>query len=66
MVDNRWFGRVCGLLKSRWESPQPEPNRYGYVDEEPILKFCDHPNNPEDTEGNCRPDICPIGLKESK
>lgn len=26
---------------------------------EDVLCFCDHPNNPDNTEGNCREHICP-------
>ena len=25
-----------------------------------VVSFCGHPCNPEDTEGNCRVEICPI------
>jgi len=24
------------------------------------VAFCSHPDNPEDTEGNCRKEICPL------
>lgn len=27
---------------------------------ETVVPFCGHPCNPEDTEGNCRFDICPL------
>jgi len=25
-----------------------------------VLTFCNHKDNPEDTEGNCRTEICPM------
>ena len=49
-----WFGKGCQYLSAQWENyDSPE-------DSEPVLKFCSHKDNPEDTEGNCRNNICPV------
>ena len=49
-----WFGKGCKYLSAQWEN-NDTPN-----DSEPVLQFCNHKDNPEDTEGNCRHNICPL------
>ena len=53
-MSNEWFGRGCPDLSAQWENHEISS------DSEPVLKFCNHKDNPEDTEGNCRYSICPI------
>lgn len=58
MEKPQWFGQGCEHLSAQWEDHLPgEPK----PDWEPVLKFCNHKDNPEDTEGNCRTNICPTG-----
>ena len=59
----KWFGKDCEYLAAKWEENEITGGP-DYKESEPVLKFCKHPNNPEVTEGNCRPNICPLGLKE--
>ena len=49
-----WFGKGCEYLSALWE------NNDTPKDSEPVLQFCNHKDNPEDTEGNCRHNICPL------
>jgi len=51
----KWFCRRCEFLSAQWESPDSKDNGCA-----PVLTFCNHKDNPEDTEGNCRRDICPL------
>jgi len=57
-----WFGKECAFLSAQWEDSEyvAGPN---WMEFEPILKFCAYPENPEDTEGNCREDICPLNKR---
>ena len=53
-----WFGKGCKHQTCQWEDDE----RTGGPDYEectPVLIFCDHDDNPENTEGNCRTSICP-------
>jgi len=53
-----WFGKNCHDQINQWEENERiNPN---YKENTPILTFCNHKMNPEDTEGNCRKAICPI------
>ena len=56
-----WFGKGCKYFCGQWE---------GYEDKlketEPVLTFCNHGDNPNDKEGNCRPELCPLNLKPGK
>lgn len=58
-----WFGKGCRHLCAVWEE-----NEYtggpDYREYEPELMFCNHPKNPEDSDGNCRPAICPLNRTE--
>lgn len=62
-VLNIWFGKECGFQINRWEDEYTNPN---YKESVPILVFCNHPDNPEDTEGNCHPKICPLKYKKER
>ena len=54
-----WFGKGCKYQSNQWELCEVYGNP-DYMDSEPVLTFCCHPENPEDTEGNCRKEICPL------
>jgi hypothetical protein len=49
---SNWFGKGCIHQKNKWE----DSDRNSL----PVLTFCNCPDNPEDTEGNCRESICPV------
>lgn len=51
----RRFGEGCRYFVSRRDS-----------NGEITIVFCNNRRNPEDTEGNCREEICPLGKKEEK
>jgi len=61
MKDNmrNWFGKGCEHQICQWEENERTggPN---YKDAHPLLIFCNHPDNPEDTEGNCQKSQCPL------
>jgi len=52
-----WFGKGCEYQCNQWEHGSYTDSNY--QEYEPVLIFCDHVDNPEDTEGNCRKKICP-------
>ena len=51
----------CEFLSAQWENEDSKRNGC-----QPVLTFCNHKNNPEDTEGNCREDICPLLARPEK
>ena len=55
-----WFGEGCVYLRAHWESSTVITN----AEPEPDLKFCTNPTNPNPSEGNCTPELCPIKFKE--
>ena len=52
------FGKNCGFLSSQWEDSEETAGK-NYKDKEPVLKFCNHPGNPSQCEGNCTKTLCP-------
>ena len=60
-----WFGKGCKYQCNQWEENEitDGPN---YKDFEPCLTFCNHKDNPSDTEGNCSEKRCPINFKAKK
>ena len=50
-----WFGKGCKHQCNKWEDSDHESL--------PVLTFCNHSDNGEETEGNCREKICPLLLK---
>lgn len=48
----------CRFLSVTWFTS--DSNRI-----KPALIFCSHPKNPENLEGNCRKDVCPLIRKIS-
>ena len=52
-----WLGMACEHQSCQWETSDDSSG-------EPVLVFCNHQDNPEDTEGNCRVDICPFTQNE--
>lgn len=59
----KWFGKGCSYLCAAWEEDERTAGP-DYKEYEPVLMFCNHIENPEDTEGNCRPMICPLNKTE--
>jgi len=47
--DKTVFGKDCEYFSGVWGGHWA-----------PEITFCSHPDNPEDTEGNCRKEICPL------
>ncbi len=58
---SQWFGKKCKYLVAQWEETELTggPN---YKEAEPCLKYCKHPKNLRDCEGNCLPEDCPLGF----
>ncbi len=61
----KWFGKGCKYQCNQWEENE-ETAGSDYKEFEPCLTFCDHKDNPKDTEGNCGEKICPINFKAKK
>ena len=57
--ETSWFGKGCKYLSVLWEDREGSLFPIERLPE-PILKFCNHEKNVEDTEGNCRSNICPV------
>ena len=55
-----WFGKGCEHQCCQWEQDE-RTGGPDYKECTPVLIVCGHQDNPEDTEGNCYEDICPIG-----
>lgn len=57
-MDN-WFGKGCPYFCGSWEEDKITggPNFKEY---EPVLVFCNHPQNNDDVEGNCNKKQCPL------
>jgi hypothetical protein len=47
-----WWQIRCEYKCCQWATGESELS-------EPTLMFCTHEKNPEDSEGNCRENICP-------
>jgi hypothetical protein len=59
-----WFGKQCAYQICQWEEDEiTNPN---YKEAEPVLIYCNHPENSNDHEGNCNQKLCPILNKEEK
>lgn len=56
---SNWFGKNCEHQACQWEQNE-ETGGPDYKECTPVLIFCGHDDNPEDTEGNCREAICPL------
>lgn len=52
--NDSWFKSMEKEKKCKYLSTQQDRNG------ETVISFCGHPCNPEDTERNCRIEICPI------
>jgi len=60
-----WFGKQCKFQCCQWEENE-QTGGPKFRESLPALIFCNHTKNPEDTEGNCREKICPLGLIDIK
>ena len=62
-LHKNYFGHNCKYFIGQWETcdVQADTERTMiYRESEPVLNFCNHKGNPEDTEGNCSKSICPL------
>jgi hypothetical protein len=53
-----WFGKGCEYLAATWEDTEAVAGP-DWMEQEPILKFCNNGKNVNELEGNCRPTLCP-------
>lgn len=68
MDSRKFFGEGCEHFSGQWESGlaneplnSPRPGREG---DAPILVHCSHYGNLNQSEGNCNPKMCPLGLAD--
>ena len=63
-TEESWFGYGCVHQICQFEGWYTED---GYEEDksQPILVFCNHENNPDDSEGNCNDRMCPFENKIS-
>lgn len=60
----KWFGKGCTHQCCKWEDNEISGGP-DYQESMPVLIHCGHDCNPEESEGNCRKEICPgITLKK--
>lgn len=62
-MNNKWFGKGCDYLVAQWEENEITGGS-NYREAEPVLKFCKHPANISDYEGNCNIERCPLVKKD--
>lgn len=58
-----YFGKKCKHFCGQWELQDreaAETYKEDIEEYEPILVFCNHPDQKETTEGNCRQNNCPL------
>jgi hypothetical protein len=68
-MSKNWFGKECKHFNGSWEWCDVEADDTGeqkYKEYEPVLKYCNHPDNIKDHEGNCYAKICPLGLQDQE
>lgn len=61
----KYFGKDCKYFCGQWnryDLEEAEANGKDIREYKPELVFCDHKDQIEDTEGNCRPNNCPLIL----
>lgn len=56
----KWFGKGCEYQCNQWEETEQSAGP-DYKEKYPTLTLCNNENNPEDTEGNCTRQLCPLG-----
>lgn len=60
-MEEKWFGQKC-----KNQICQFETDGDGIEDKsEPVLIYCNHEDNEDGCEGNCRLSICPIRKKDN-
>ncbi len=64
-MSNKWFGKQCRFLSAQWEENKTTGGE-NYQENEPILKYCNHPKNGVNVEGNCDVFNCPILPQENR
>ncbi|MEW5952657.1 MAG: DUF4326 domain-containing protein [Bacillota bacterium] len=57
-----WFGKGCAFQACQFEGWDTEHEREEDRSS-PVLVFCNHGGNPNDTEGNCCEKLCPLTIK---
>lgn len=66
-MKGKYFGYGCKFFSGQWETCDVEADTertYHYKEFEPVLNFCNHPENKLDEEGNCHEKFCPLKLKK--
>ena len=60
----QWYGKGCEHQCCQWEGNEMTdgPN---YKDGFPSLIFCNHEDNPDDSEGNCNRELCQNIIEET-
>lgn len=58
-----WFGKGCIEQSCKFEGWDTEDGRYEEDRSSPVLVFCNHPDNEDDSEGNCNKKRCPKRIK---
>ncbi len=58
------FGKDCIHFTATYEDERRrrEEGESEFKEEEPVLVYCNNKDNAEDCEGNCRPELCPLGF----
>ena len=56
---SEWFGKGCKYQCNKWEENEVTGGP-DYEEQTPLLTFCTHKSNPDNYEGNCNKDICPL------
>lgn len=60
-----WFGKDCVHQVCQFESWYTEEGREEDRSQ-PVLVYCNHHENPNDTEGNCCEKLCPLNIAPVK
>ena len=61
----KYFGKNCKYFCGQWDRyaiDEAEATDKDIKEYTPELVFCNHKEQTEETEGNCRPDNCPLIL----
>jgi Rad3-related DNA helicase len=66
---SNYFGKDCEYFCGQWEQNDTDcADFYNKSIKEftPVLVYCNHTNNPYETEGNCNPKDCPLGKEKTE
>ena len=66
-MKGKYFGYRCKYFIGQWDwrdVAADTEQTYHYMESEPEISFCDHPENKDQSEGNCCEKLCPLNLKK--